>query len=320
MSYDVTDAIELSANMRYDNDHRENITLTPQEFLDANPITGRQAIPATTGEKRSHTWDAFQPQFIVRWQTTDDLSLYADYSRGFRSGGFNQTGVAQAASAAGFDNVGDLFNAETADTFETGFKSRWFDGKLLLNGAAYLTEDHNDYYFVFLASNSTQNLGNIKKVQFAGFDLDLTARLADDLLLNAGFGYTNSDVEQFPGPSSSLVVGSQAPLVSEYTLDIGLQYDKQIGDGFTFHARADYDLIGPTKFVIPVPAAGEPTPIARDPVNLFDLRVGVERDNWDLTAWSKNLFDTKYNTEYSTGGFLFKADPRSWGIDLTKRF
>src|ERR1700761_1689718 len=37
MSYDVTDTVELSANMRYDSDHRENTTLTPQEFLDANP-------------------------------------------------------------------------------------------------------------------------------------------------------------------------------------------------------------------------------------------------------------------------------------------
>jgi iron complex outermembrane recepter protein len=320
MSYDLTDTVELSANMRYDNDHRENITLTPQEFLDANPVTGRQAIPATTGEKRSHTWDAFQPQFIVKWQAEDNLSLYADYSRGFRSGGFNQTGVAQASEAAGFDNVGDLFNAETADTFEGGFKSSLLDGKLLLNGAGYITEDHNDYYFVFLASNSTQNLGNIKKVQFVGFDLDLTARLDQDLLLNAGFGYTDSDVKEFPGPSSSLVVGSRAPLVSDYTFDVGLQYDKPIEDGFIFHARADYNLIGPTTFVIPVPAAGEPVPISRDPVNLFDLRVGLERDSWQVTAWSKNLFDTKYNTEYSTGGFLFKADPRSWGIELTKRF
>jgi iron complex outermembrane recepter protein len=318
MSYDLTDAVELSANMRYDNDHRENITLTPQEFLDANPFTGRQAIPATTGEKRSHTWDAFQPQFIVRWQADENLSLYADYSRGFRSGGFNQTGVAQAAAAAGFDNVGDLFDANIADTIEAGFKSQWDDGRLMLNGSGYFTWDHNDYYFVFLASNSTQNLGNIKDIQLAGFDLDLTARLTDALALNAGFGYTNSDITQFPGKTSSLVVGSVAPLVSEYTLDIGLQYDTPIGDDFVFHARADYNLTGPTTFVIPV--LSEPTPISRNPVNLFNLRVGVERDNWQVTAWSKNLFDTKYNTEYSTGGFLFKADPRTWGIDLTKRF
>jgi iron complex outermembrane receptor protein len=300
--------------MRYDNDHRENTTETPQFYLD---IAG---IPSHTGDKRSHTWDAFQPQVILRYQATEDVSLYADYSRGFRSGGFNQTGVAQAAAAAGFDNVGDLFNAELADTIEAGFKSRWLDDRLVVNGAAYLTEDHNDYYFVFLASNSTQNLGNIKKVQFAGFDLDLTARVSEHFMLNAGFGYTNSDVKEFPGKSSNLVVGSRAPLVSDYTINIGAQYDHPITENTNFFARADYNLIGPTTFVIPVPAAGEPVPIARDPVNLFNLRIGLEHETWRFTLWSKNLFDTKYNTEYSTGGFLFKADPMSWGFDLTKRF
>lgn len=319
-SYDITPTVELSANLRYDSDHRENTTLTPQEFLDANPVTGRAAIPATTGEKRSHTWDAFQPQVILRWQAQDNLNLYADYSRGFRSGGFNQTGVAQASQAAGFDNVGDMFNAEIADTIEAGFKSSWDDGRILFNGAAYLTEDHNDYYFVFLASNSTQNLGNIKKTRFAGVDLDMTARVDENLTINAGFGYTDSNVEKFPGPSSSLVVGSNAPLVSDYTLNIGAQYDREIASDWIFHARLDYNRLGDTTFVIPVPAAGEPVPVARRPVDLVNLRIGMEHDNWQLTAWSKNLFDEKYNTEYSTGGFLFKGEPMSWGIDLTKKF
>ena len=316
-SYDIFDNLELSANMRYDSDHRVNTTLTPQEFLDANPITGRAAIPATTGEKRAHTWAAFQPQFILRWQATDEINLYTDYSRGFRSGGFNQTGVAQAAQAAGFPNVGDLFKAETADTVEAGFKSHWLDGRLLLNGSAYLTEDHNAYYFVFLASTSTQNLGNIPKVELAGWDLDLTGRITDELSVNAGFGYTSSVVKEFPG-LSALVVGTRAPLVSDYTANIGVQFDHDLGDGFSFHSRLDYNRIGDTTFAIPVLA--EPVPIARRPVDLVDLRIGFEKDSWSATFWSRNLFDKQYNTEYSTGGFLFKADGRQLGVDLTKRF
>ncbi|HEX4294917.1 MAG TPA: TonB-dependent receptor [Rhizomicrobium sp.] len=316
-SYDIFDNLELSANLRYDNDHRENITLTPQEFLDANPITGRQAIPAVTGEKRSHTWSAFQPQAILRWQATDEINLYADYSRGFRSGGFNQTGVAQAAQASGFPNVGDLFDAEIADTYEVGVKSHWLDDRLLLNGSAFLTYD-NPYYFVFLASNSTQNLGNIQKVQLAGWDLDMTGRLDENLSVNGGFGYISSVVKEFPGALSALVVGHRAPLVSDYTANIGVQYDRDLGEGFSFHSRLDYNRIGDTTFVIPVLA--EPNPIARRPVDLVDLRIGFEKDSWSATFWSKNLFDKQYNTEYSTGGFLFKADGRQLGIDLTKRF
>jgi iron complex outermembrane recepter protein len=313
-STSITDDLELSLNFRFDSDHRKDTTDTPQVFLNM------AGIPALTGDSRAHTWSAFQPQAILRYQAMDSLNVYASWSRGFRSGGFNQTGVATAAAAAGFDNVGDMFNAEVASTWEVGFKSNWFDDRLLLNGSVYTTQDHGDYYFVFLASNSTQNLGNIDTTRFSGFDLDTTARITDDLSLNAGFGYTDSKITRFPGASGALVVGSKAPLVSDYTFNVGLQYTHPVWDEVKALVRIDDNLIGPTTFVIPVPAAGEPIPIARDPVNLFDLRVGLQSGSWQVTAWSKNLFDKKYNTEYSTGGFLFKGQPRTWGIDFTKYF
>ena len=313
-STDITTDLELSLNLRYDNDHRNDTTETPQVFL---TMAG---IPGSTGQVRANTWSAFQPQAILKYKWDDNLSVYADYSRGFRSGGFNQTGVATAAAAAGFDNVGDTFGAEIADTYEAGFKSKWFNDHLIVNGAGYITMDHNDYYFVFLASNSTQNLGTIQEVRFTGFDLDSTARFDENWSANAGFGLTNSDITKFPGASGPLVVGSKAPLVSDYTLDVGIQYDRALWSGWGFQARLDYDLIGPTTFVIPVPAAGEPVPQERNPVDLFNLRASISSDSWEFTAWSKNLFDKKYNTEYSTGGFLFKAEERTWGLEVTKHF
>jgi iron complex outermembrane receptor protein len=313
-STDITDKLELSLNLRYDRDHRRNTTKTPQAFLTA------AGIPGATGDQRSHTWSAWQPQAILKYQVTDDASVYGSFSRGFRSGGFNQTGVATAAAAAGFDNVGDEFAAETANTLEAGFKTRWLDDRLIVNGSIYRTMDHNDYYFVFLASNSTQNLGNIKRVRFQGFDLDATARLNEYLTGNLGFGLTDSKIREFPGASSPLVVGSKAPLVPDYSFNAGLQYQRPVWTGWDVLIRADYSLTGPTTFVIPVPAAGEPVPQERNPVGLVDLRAGFQSDAWTLTAWAKNLFNKKYNTEYSTGGFIFKAEERTWGIQVTKHF
>ena len=104
------------------------------------------------------------------------------------------------------------------------------------------------------------------------------------------------------------------------TLDAGLQYQHNIVGDWDLVLRLDDNLIGPTTFVIPVPAAGEPRPVARDPVNLFDLRAGFQSKRWGVTFWSKNLFDKRYNTEYSTGGFLFKGEPRSLGVDVSAKF
>jgi iron complex outermembrane receptor protein len=107
----LTDKLELSTSLRYDRDHRKNTTETPAEFIPA-PLVGT-AFP---GQVREHTWDDWQPKVTLRHKPTRDSTLYVGYSRGFRSGGFNQTGV----GAAGIAGVNDLFDAETADTYEGG--------------------------------------------------------------------------------------------------------------------------------------------------------------------------------------------------------
>ncbi|MFZ1988368.1 MAG: TonB-dependent receptor [Alphaproteobacteria bacterium] len=318
-STEITKQLELSLNLRYDNDHRTNTTDTPQEFLDANGITGRAAIPAHTGDKRSHTWDDWQPQAILRYAVTPDLNVYASYSRGFRSGGFNQTGVATAALAAGFAGVGDIFDQETADTYEAGFKSQFWDRRVSFNGSYYYTIDRGSYYFVFLASNSTQNLGNIAKSHLQGVDFDATAQLTDELSVNLGYGYTDSKIKAFSDPT---VIGSKDPLVPQETVNAGVQYLAPITNGINGLIRLDYNRIGKMYFTIPLPALGalDAIPKARHPIDLVDLRAGLQGESWSLMFWSKNLFDRKYNAEYSPGGFLFKAQPIRWGFDLTKKF
>ena len=314
-SLDITRQLELSANIRYDQDHRKNTTDTPDAFLTAFGIP----IPTMP---REHTFKGWQPQFILKYTPTDNITVYGSYSKGFRSGGFNQTGVATAAAAAGFVGVGDIFKAEHDETWEGGFKSRWLGGRLTFNGSVYTNQSKNGYFFVYLASNSTQNLGNIPLVRYTGFDLDGSLRVTDDISLVAGFGYTDSKVKKYY-PGYDFRLGEPAPLVSKDTFDVGIEYKPRLNDHLTGLVRLDYNLIGRTYFWESDPDVttyAAPPVISRNPVSLVDLRVGVESRDWSLVAWAKNLNNASYNAEYSPGGFVFKALPRRWGIDLTRRF
>jgi iron complex outermembrane receptor protein len=82
--------------------------------------------------------------------------------------------------------------------------------------------------------------------------------------------------------------------------------------------RLDYQEIGRTWW--------EPSNLtSRDPVSLVDLRLGLQAQKWTVTAWSKNLFNKIYNAEFSPGnvggaGFLFRALPRRYGVDLDYHF
>lgn len=306
VAVDVTDAFELAFSLRYDEDERENTTITPTAFL-AGGV-------GATGEVRTNTWDDLQPRLSLRYIASDSITWYGSLSRGFRSGGFNQTGVAVAAEDAGIPGVGDLFDQEIAETIEGGFKGIFNNGRLSTNLSVFHTQAEGTYFFIFIASNSTQNLGNLLEVEYTGLEFELDANLGEGFDVNLGFGYTDSEITNSLNSSD---IGDQAPNVSEYTVNLGAQWTRPIGSSAEFFLRGDFQIIGDTAFF----DFQQSDTNDRDPVNLLDVRLGIRaQENWAVTLWGRNLLDEEYHTEYSTGGFVFKAQPLTWGIDFSKDF
>ena len=302
-TYEFNKQWELDAAIRYDQDHRQNTTDTPPAFLALVDPTAR------TGQVRDATFDAAQPKATLRYKPTDDLTFYGGWSRGFRSGGFNQTGVGAVAAADGQLGVHDLFQAEIADTWEVGAKSQWFDHRLIANLALYYTKDTNGYFFFYDATSSTQNLGNLNAL-YKGGEFELNARATSWLDLYANFGYNYGSITGMQDPK---VIGNKPPLLTQDTLNAGVQVHEPIGDGLNAVARLDYQMLGRTWW--------DPYDLtSRDPVNLIDLRAGVEAERWSVTVWSKDLTNKIYNAEFSTGGFLWRAPPRRFGVDFSFKF
>jgi iron complex outermembrane receptor protein len=306
LGYEFSDQFRVDASLRYDRDKRVNTTLTPTAFLPNVPGFPQGA----TGERRRATFDDLQPKVTLTYQPTDDVTLYGGYSRGFRSGGFNQTGVGGVAASNGIVGVSDLFEAETATTFEAGIKTRLLDRKLTLNAAAYSTLSRNSYFFVFLAANSTQNLGNVPKTRIQGFELEANFRPTPDIQLNAAAGYTFSEIKEFPDATA---IGNEAPLISRYTYNLGAQFTPELSAGLNGLLRVDYRRTGRTWW--------EPfNTTVRQPVDLVDARIGVNSDSWSVAAFANNVFNEKYNAEFSPGGFVFKARPRIYGVEASYKF
>jgi iron complex outermembrane recepter protein len=300
-NYRVNDQFEIDVALRYDEDKRENTTETPTAFL--------PDVRARTGEVRENTWSELQPKATLRYKPNDDVTIYGGWSRGFRSGGFNQTGVGAVADANGVQGVNDLFEAEVADTAEIGIKGQFLDRRLNAGLSLYRTESTNGYFFVFLAANSTQNLGNLD-ADYEGAEIELSYRATDALTLFANFGYTDSEITDTEDQS---VIGNQAPLVSKTTTNLGAQLRQPIRDDLDLTFRADWQRIGRTWW--------EPYNVTtRDPISLLDVRVGLDGERWSATLWSKNLNDERYNAEFSPGGFLFRALPRRYGVEFEYKF
>jgi iron complex outermembrane receptor protein len=264
---------------------------------------------AYTGEVRTETWGAWQPKVTLRYKPNDAWTLYTDWSRGFRSGGFNQTGVGAVAVANGIKGVNDVFNAEIADTFELGVKGDMLDHRLSVDADVFHTHSDNGYFFVYLSENSTQNLGNLNAT-YKGAEVQVTAYPTDNLQLYAGYGYTDSRITKMADPT---VLGNQAPLVSRDTVNAGAMYAHSMPDGLKGTARLDFQNIGRTWW-------DPQNSTSRDPISLVNLDLSLQGGQWTVTAWSKNLTNKIYNAEFSPGGFLWRALPRRYGVDFEYRF
>jgi iron complex outermembrane recepter protein len=302
--YELSPEFRVDASLRYDRDRRRQTTLTPQGFLPVVP-----GVPqAQSGEVRTVTFDDWQPKLTLTWEPSPDLTIYGGYSRGFRSGGFNQTGVGAEAVNNGIVGVGDIFQAETADTFEIGAKAAF--GPVRLGAAAYTTLSQNGYFFVFLAQSSTQNLGNIPETRLNGFELEATAEILPDFDINAAIGVTDSEIQAFPDAS---VIGNNAPQISSYTINLGAQYAGPVSDNVDALLRIDYRRLGRTFW--------EPfNTTSRDPVDVVDARAGLTFGGVSVTAFAANLFDETYNAEFSPGGFVFRARPARYGVEVGYKF
>ena len=112
---------------RYDEDKREQ-TISPFN-RDLNP-TSFQLELVTPGLARERTFDKLQPKFVLKYLPMDNLTLFASYGQGFRSGQFNQSGVVAQAAAAGLaTGVNESAEQEESETFEFSIKSALFDNR-----------------------------------------------------------------------------------------------------------------------------------------------------------------------------------------------
>ena len=73
----------------------------------------------------SKRWNSLDPKVVLSYTPRTNLLLYASYSKGFKSGGFNLGGL-QAP-----------FNPEKITDYEVGIKADWLDKRLRTNVSGF---------------------------------------------------------------------------------------------------------------------------------------------------------------------------------------
>ena len=249
------------------------------------------------------------------WQVTPTKMIYANYSTGFRPGGFNRplrirnVGVATVPP----------FKSETLTNYELGVKTLWND-IFRFNAAIYYEEWNNIQYGVVVSGAQGAGItGNAGKARVYGVEYDADLKLdkftistsgayndaaLDGDFCNFAFNPASSSISQLasctlgatvpgsspPTPQVAAANGTRLPRQPRFKGTTSVRYDTEFGAYSAYAQGAALYQTGATQDlnVFNNDLLGNTSGFAT-----FDFSAGVKKDNWTVDLFIQNAFDKR---------------------------
>ncbi|PTD26622.1 TonB-dependent receptor [Sphingomonas fennica] len=305
VDFDVTDNVTIGAELRHQIDKVRNTTpsyrvgdVFSPEYLATVTLPDPDQIVGTPGVRKA-TFKATLPRFTVNWKAADDLSFYAQYSQGNSPGGFNPVRAPEST-----------YDEEKLINYEIGLKTSkfgfdylnvsafWQDYKNQVLTNTYVANNIVDSYSVNIGRTRIRGIevegglpiiGRTLKLQFNYTFLDSEIRKGIEaeraLELMGSACKTGSAVNlDLPGcRNAASIAGNRPPLVSKHTGSVGLRFQHDVNDGWTFFSGLDV-IYRSSYFdqVLNLAESGNSTKL--------NLQVGVhDDDGLRITLYGKNM-------------------------------
>jgi iron complex outermembrane receptor protein len=181
----VLPRLDLTAGLRYYNFSEDREQIFDGIFAQSNTGTSLLSTPGSTEA------NGFAPRFIASFRATENLTLNALASRGFRLGGINDPlnlPLCSAQDSITFSGR-DSWTDEKAWNYEVGAKSTWLGGRANLNLSVFHMDIEDLQLNVTAGTCSSRLVFNVPKAVSQGVELELSAAPNDllDLALSATF-------------------------------------------------------------------------------------------------------------------------------------
>jgi iron complex outermembrane recepter protein len=314
-TYRVTEAVGITAGLRYTEDEKDGVN------------TGFQFAGLPFADPVGDSWDETTYRLAVDWTLSDDVMLFASYATGYKSGGINQTAAPSRGGNA-------IYDPETVDAIELGIKTTMLDGRLQLNSSLYQNE-YDDLQFQIFGQAGPEAY-NAEGATVQGWEVEIRAAATDSLTLDASLGLTDSEFDDQVIDGID-IGGNQLPRTPDLTYTLGMSQEWDLQDSGALRLRLEYAYTDEIYYTALNRDAGFAEPGGSD---LADDYYNINaRLFWfsPAAAWTVEAFVTNLTDEEQIGnilrgpGFVDIAGgggtelvtynaPRQWGIRLGYEF
>ncbi|WP_246255530.1 TonB-dependent receptor domain-containing protein [Parasphingorhabdus flavimaris] len=267
----------------------------------------------------------------VSYEFASPVTVYASFTHGYKSGGFN---LDSTAASGGAD---PRFASEEVDAYEVGLKAKFLDNAVTLNVAGFHEEFTNFQVLEFTGAQFTTF--NVPLAKSTGVEIETVIRPSDNLTINGGLTYTNARYpDNCAGTQTSNNVlslcGNSLTNAPKWVGIMGATYDRDIGDSLNFfingQLRMESDRRTSTQAFDPADLTTRtPVPFDVQDGNIkINMRAGLgDIDGaWGVEAWVTNLTNeitrgVTFNTVLRSGSrSAFIQEPRMFGLTLRGKF
>jgi len=365
LDWHATDKLTLTGGLRYTSDKKTvnsdiviNDPFAAINFVDfgkavlglpdavaGNPaynpflgLTSLQFFPPASNINDSNTESELSGNFIANYEMSDQVTMYASYSRGFKAGGYALDSAAV--------RVGSFkFNKEVTTSYELGMKARLMDHRMSLDFALFDEKIKGFQENIFTGTSFVP--GNVDAA-VQGLEFDGKFQATPSLLLTAGFTYLwKAEYQNFPnGPCANSdtstctyvtsadgivhavqdLSGVRLSEVPKFTGNMTALYTHDINDDLEFFARGELYYKGYTRL-----AVAEDNRQKQDAYALVGASFGIGRQDkaWSLQFWARNLFNEHYildtfDSTIPSGAHsslnAYIGDPRTYGLTLRVKY
>lgn len=332
-SFDLGERWSAAVGARWTRDSKDATNFKANYLGLRSPISGRNVAPfqILTNYTNSKDFEEVTPRASVTFKASENVSVYAAYGRGFKSGGFDMRGDAVA-----FPATVNGYEPEIVDSYEVGVKGRVADARLSFAGAVF-DQEYKDQQVTIQRPGPTPTspvvsvVENVGKSRIRGIELEATAAVTDAFQAKLSASYLDAEFLEYvtfnPVTQTFEDVADQRFVQNtpEWMGALGLSYRWALADAgeITISGSASYrDSVH--LFEVPIAA------LDQGAYTLYDAGVIWKSTTqaWQLGIYGRNLTDERYRTGgYNFPGALFGnsiigfyGPPRTYLASLTYRF
>jgi iron complex outermembrane receptor protein len=301
-SYAITAKLKLIAGIRYDYEKKK---FTVRGEYEKAPDPAFVVRPDTTAEA---DFSAVSPKIGWAYDIDEYHNLYITYARGFRTGGFTQLSTDPSQPPL------YPYNPEYSNNLELGSKNDFFNKKLRINVALFLSQVNDVQVPTLILPDAITVTRNAGTLDSKGFEVEISATPVKGLEIDYNFGYTNATYKTLKLPQEGVEVdlsGNKQIFTPNITSMLAVQYSLPLGgkQEFRLIARGEWHYLGEHYFDLA-------NNIRQSPYSLLHTRLGLTSKHVEFYIWGRNLTDKTFIAYGYDFGAVHLGDPRTYGFTL----